>query len=111
MLYRGSLARCYSPRGEFGFAPPQGILTVKPKNASMQKTQMYRLYLPCNTQKIDEIIHLYLVGAVWYVAIPPEMNLGWPYCRENLLTNQRTRLCRKRSCTGFICLVVLKNTT
>ena len=50
----------------------------------MHKTQMYRLYLPCSTQKIDEIIHLYFVGAVWHVAIRPEMNLGWPYCREYL---------------------------
>ena len=48
---------------------------------------MYRLYLPCCAQKLDEIVHLYFVGAVWHVAIRPEMNLGWPHCRKYLLTN------------------------
>ena len=76
MLCQGSLVRCYSPRDEFGLAPLMGILFNEPKNLSMHKTQMYRLYLPCSTQKFDEIVHLYFVGAVWHVAIRPEMNLG-----------------------------------
>ena len=81
MLYRGSLACCYWPRDEFGLAPLREILTDKANIAYMKKTHMYSLYLPCSTQKLDEIMYLCFVGAVWHVAIRLEMNLGWPHCR------------------------------
>ena len=51
----------------------------------MQKTQMYRLYLPCITQKLDEIIHICFVGAVWHVANRPEMNRLYLPCSTQKL--------------------------
>ena len=111
MLCRGSLACCFSPRDEFRLAPLRGILFNEQKNLAMYKTRMYRLNLLCSTQKLDEIIHLCFVGAVWHVAIRSEINLGWPHRGVYFLTNKKIWLCIKRGCTGLICFVILKNST
>ena len=109
MYFRGSLAHCYSPRGELGLAPLRCILFNKSSDFSVHETRMYRLYLPWSTRKLDKIIHLCFVRAVWHVVIRPEMNLGWPHWGVYFLTNQRTCICIKRGCTGLICYVILKN--
>ena len=62
MLCRGSLARCFSPRGKFGLAPLRGILFNEPTNLSMHKTRMSRLTLLCNTLKLAEVVHLCFSG-------------------------------------------------